>query len=447
MVSFDSTLAGTSVDEWAGTLDDVPMVSLDGLQSVVVVAAHPDDETLGAGGLIAACAARDIDVRVIIVTDGSASHPDSPTHTPSELALLRAHEVTTAVALLAPDAHLDLLWFADGEVDTHRDEIAAQLAKLTTGADLVVAPWRGDAHRDHRIVGELCAELGIRLLEYPIWMWHWGTPTHPDVPLGRFVQLPADKSAAIAAHASQVEPLSDNLGDEAMLSGEFLEHFATGTEYFIAPEASAEHSSSENASSESTPATSLGTDYFDDLYDRHDDPWKFESRWYERRKRAITVASLPRERYATALEIGCSIGVLSAELAARVDDLLAVDLSSAAIDRARSRDLPNVRFELMDVAASFPDGEFDLIVLSEVGYYLSTDDLALLLESARSHLSPGGTLLACHWRHPVADYPLSGDEVHAAIDLPRLARHEEDDFILEVFCLDPASVAANEGLL
>ena len=445
MVSFDSALAGTSVEEWAGTLDDAPTLSLDGLQSVVVVAAHPDDETLGAGGLIAACAARGIDVRVIVVTDGSGSHPDSPTHTPSELALLRAHEVTAAVALLAPDAHLDLLWFADGEVDKNRDEIAVELAKLTTGADLVVAPWRGDAHRDHRIVGELCAELGIRLLEYPIWMWHWGTPTHPDIPLGRFLQLPADKSEAIAAHASQVEPLSDNPGDEAMLSREFLEHFATGAEYFITPEP--ERELAESPSAENTTAASLGTDYFDDLYDRHDDPWKFESRWYERRKRAITVASLPRERYAKALEIGCSIGVLSADLAARVDDLLAVDLSSAAIDRARTRDLPNVRFELMDVAASFPDGTFDLIVLSEVGYYLSNDDLGQLLENARSHLSPGGTLLACHWRHPVADYPLSGDEVHAAIDLPRLVRHEEDDFILEVFCLDPASVAANEGLL
>ena len=260
-------------------------------------------------------------------------------------------------------------------------------------------------------------------------MWHWGSPTHPDVPINRFVRLPANKADALATHASQVEALSDQPGDEAMLSRDFLEHFATGTEYFIAP------------------AASLGTDYFDALYDRHNDPWKFESRWYERRKRAITVASLPHERYATALEIGCSIGVLSTDIATRVDSLLAVDLSSAAIDRARERELPNVTFEVMDVAARFPDGEFDLIVLSEVGYYLSSDDLARLLENARSHLSPGGTLLACHWRHPVADYPLSGDEVHGAIDLPRLVRHEEDDVVLEVFCLDPASVAAREGLL
>ena len=429
MVSFDSALAGTAVDEWAGSLDDVPTLNLDDVTSVVVVAAHPDDETLGAGGLIAECSARGIDVSVVVVTDGSASHPDSPTHTPGELALLRAHEVTAAVALLAPDARLHLLWFADGEVDNNRDEIAAELAKLTEGVDLVVAPWRGDGHRDHRIVGELCANLGARLLEYPIWMWHWGSPTHPDVPLNRFVQLPASKAEALAAHASQVEALSDQPGDEAMLTRDFLEHFATGTEYFIAP------------------ARSLGSDYFDALYDRHNDPWKFESRWYERRKRAITVASLPHERYATALEIGCSIGVLSTDIATRVDSLLAVDLSSAAIDRARERELPNVTFEVMDVAAAFPDGEFDLIVLSEVGYYLSSDDLARLLDNVRSHLSPGGTLLACHWRHPVADYPLSGDEVHAAIDLPRLVRHEEDDFVLEVFCLDPASVAAREGLL
>lgn len=447
MVSFNSALAGTSVDEWAGALDDVPELNLDGVTKVVVVAAHPDDETLGAGGLIAECATRGVDVSVIVVTDGSGSHPDSPSHTPGELALMRAHEVTAAVALLAPAATLHLLWFADGKVNEHRDEIAAELAKLTEGADLVVAPWRGDGHRDHRVVGELCANLGARLLEYPIWMWHWGTPDHTDVPLDRFVKLSANKSDAIATHASQVEPLSDEPGDEAMLTREFLEHFATGTEYFIEPEKSTAPAEDTESADNTAHPTSLGVTYFDDLYERHSDPWEFESRWYERRKRAITVASLPRERYARALEIGCSIGVLSEDLSARVDELLAVDLSTAAIDRARNRELPNVNFAVMDVAAAFPDGEFDLIVLSEVGYYLSSDDLARLLDNARSHLSPGGTLLACHWRHPVADYPLSGDEVHAAIDLPRLVRHEEDDFVLEVFCLEPASVAAREGLL
>ena len=435
MVSFDSSVAGTPVAAWDGELDETPELDLDGVQFVVVVAAHPDDETLGAGGFIATCAERGIDVRVVIVTDGSASHPNSPTHTPGELALLRAHEVTTAVARLAPAADVRLLWHPDGEVEQNRAEIAEQLAELTEGADLVLAPWRGDGHRDHRIVGELCASLGVQLLEYPIWMWHWAAPGHPDVPVSRVIHVPLSvdardsKASAIAAHASQVSPLSDAQGDEAVLLPDFLEHFSTHTEYLIGP------------------ATSLGVDYFDSLYDRHDDPWQFESRWYERRKRAITVASLPRERYDRALEIGCSIGVLSADLATRTDSLLAVDLSSAAIDSARQRGLDNVTFETMDVAAQFPDGEFDLIVLSEIGYYLAADDLAQLLDAARSHLSPGGTLLACHWRHPVADYPQSGDEVHAAIDLPRLARHEEDDFLLEVFSLDPASVAAREGLL
>jgi LmbE family N-acetylglucosaminyl deacetylase len=420
MVTFDAAQPGTPPHEWREFVENAPTLDLDGYTDVVVVAPHPDDETLGAGGLIGECGARGIPVRVVIVTDGSASHGAYDATERSELALRRATEVTLAVSRLNPAAELVLLWQRDGATEANRELIAADLAKYTEGADLVVGPWRHDGHRDHRVVGEICAALGVPLLEYPIWMWHWSTPS--DSPRRRFATVRAThaKLDAIAQHASQ-------LG--SVLTDEFLENFRTGIETFI------------------TPPVSLGADYFDEVYGPHPDPWRFESRWYERRKRDITIASLPDERYERALEIGCSIGVLSEALSARVTHLRAIDLAESAIASARERSLDGVDFEVMDVASTFPDGEFDLIVLSEVGYYRSPDDLDALLADVTAHLAPGGTLLACHWRHLVGDYPMTGDEVHASITLPRLVHHVEEDFVLDVYSHDERSVARREGIV
>ena len=448
-MSFDSTLPGTSAATWEadGRFDELPALRLDGIESLVVVAAHPDDEALGAGGLIAECAARGIRVLVITVTDGAASHPASPSTPAHELAALRADEARLALAELAPDAGILLLGHPDGQTLEQRELIAADLARAVTSSGpstLLVAPWSGDGHRDHRIVGELCEQLaadrGLHFAAYPIWLWHWAEPDREDVPWDDFAALRLSEAArtakrrAIAAHQSQVEPLSASSGDEALLHPAFLQNFERPVEVFV------------------TSERSLGVGYFDDLYARRDDPWGFESRWYERRKRAVTLAALPDERYASALELGCSIGVLTADLAERCDSLLSTDVSSAAIDTARARlsDRPNVLFEVADAAAHFPEGRFDLIVLSELGYYFDRTGLDSLVDAIGEHLAAGGTLLACHWRHEVADYPLGGDEVHevlaARLGLERLTRHLERDFVLDVYSSDGRSVAERTGL-
>jgi SAM-dependent methyltransferase len=198
-------------------------------------------------------------------------------------------------------------------------------------------------------------------------------------------------------------------------------------------------------------SAALPGSYFDALYSRRDDPWRFESRWYERRKRAITMASLPRERYDSALEIGCSLGLLTVDLAERCESVLALDIAKAAVDAARARTAGlRVRVEQADVAEGLPEGVFDLVVLSEVGYYFASEGLARLLDEIEGRLAANGTLVACHWRHPVDDYPLSGDAVHAAIDhlgLTRVTSHLEDDFVLEVWTRDGTSVAARTGML
>lgn len=194
---------------------------------------------------------------------------------------------------------------------------------------------------------------------------------------------------------------------------------------------------------------SLPRRYFDDLYAKSSDPWGFTSRWYEERKYALTVAALPAREYTRGLEIGCSIGVLTAMLSARCLSLTALDPSPRALELARSRVPSHVTLLQGSVPKDWPAGTWDLIVLSEVGYYLGSEDLAELLDLVERHLVPGGAVVACHWRHPVSDYPLTGDQVHQALARwPRLSRLEEEDFLLDVLVPGgTSSVARREGLL
>ena len=159
---------------------------------------------------------------------------------------------------------------------------------------------------------------------------------------------------------------------------------------------------------------SLQPEYFDHVYARNRDPWQFETSEYERAKYADTLAALGRARYRSALEIGCSIGVLTAQLAARCDSLLSVDVSEAALAQARERcgALGHVKFERMQLPGEMPDGSFDLIVLSEVGYYWSRGDLQRTAEELAKRQPAGGHLLLVHWTPFVPDYPLTGDQVH-----------------------------------
>ncbi len=173
-------------------------------------------------------------------------------------------------------------------------------------------------------------------------------------------------------------------------------------------------SKAENANVGSESAKSLSSEYFDRVYAAKDDPWDFASSEYERDKYADTLASLPRPNYARAFEVGCSIGVLTAQLAQRCDDLLSVDVSEQALDKARQRcsHLPSVHFERMSLPAQQPAGSFELIVISEVAYYWGRADLERAMDVLAAHHAPGGDLILVHWTPPVHDYPLTGDTVH-----------------------------------
>ena len=161
---------------------------------------------------------------------------------------------------------------------------------------------------------------------------------------------------------------------------------------------------------------SLPAEYFDHVYRANADPWNFAASPYEAAKYAATLAALPRTRYGRALEIGCSIGVFTAQLAERCDALLSLDVAEAALAQARERcaRLTNVRFERRGVPAEFPEagGPWDLVVIAEVGYYLDLADLHRLRAQTIASLAPGGDLLLVHWTPLVHDYPLTGDQVH-----------------------------------
>lgn len=459
-ITFDHREPGTPESEWqrARPWATAPPIDLD-IDVVVVLAAHPDDESLGAGGLMTTTAARGIRVVVVVATDGDASHPDSPTWPRQALARERRVELSRAIDMIAPGSALSFLGLPDGQLREHRQRLGRRVRSAIldeTGSDplrtLVVAPWSGDGHRDHRILGEvaeeLSAELGHRTLGYPIWFWHWAHPSEVDAKSWTVLSLDADartaKRRALHAHATQVRPLSPALGDEALIHDDMRAHFERDVEVFVLPAAGGGGS------------RSLARSFFEDFYARYDDPWGFDTRWYEERKRALVMAVLPRERFRDALELGCATGALTAELAERADRVLGLDASSEALARAGDRlegrtGAGHVTLERATLPAEWPAGEYDLIVMSEIGYYWSRPDLLDAAERTLASLAPDGVLVACHWRHPVAEYPGTADDVHAALralpGLRLLARHEEEDFFLDVLVRDAApSVARAAGL-
>jgi cyclopropane fatty-acyl-phospholipid synthase-like methyltransferase len=164
----------------------------------------------------------------------------------------------------------------------------------------------------------------------------------------------------------------------------------------------------------------LKPEYFDALYTADPDPWNFGASPYERAKYSLTLNAMPKPRYRTALEVGCSIGVLTRSLASRCDAVVAIDAAQAPLVEARRRcaDLPGVRFEHMFLPYEWPDGAFELILLSEIIYYLNPEDVGRLAARVTNSLAQGGSLILVHWTG-LTNYPLSGDEA-AALFIERM---------------------------
>lgn len=451
--------AGTSEATWLRDprWASAPLVDVPGIPArydeVFVVAAHPDDETLGVGGLVAGLHRAGARLRVLVATSGEHSHPEATTWRPEDLGEQRREELSAAMARLAPGAHVEVLDHPDGGLAGRADLLVEDIAFRCGPRSLVVAPWREDGHGDHDALGRAAAvaaaERGATVAYYPIWLWHWGSPD-ADLPwecvhvVEPAVEDLRSRADALTEYPSQAMPLGPRPGDAPVLTGATLRRAERTVEVLLADEGVLpvrRHRADLDVA-----------DPFDEMYLAGDDPWGFESSFYERRKRALTTAVLGSERYRSVLEIGCATGVLTRELAGRADRVVAVDVSAAAVARAR-RDAPSsvdwVVGRAPEVLEVLSEGPFDLVVLSEVGYFMTPLELLGTLRIIRERLAPGGEVVLVHWRHPTRDVPLDGPTVHgqaltALGDLPHRVHHEDGDVLVDVLG-GPESVAAAEG--
>jgi LmbE family N-acetylglucosaminyl deacetylase len=242
------------------------------ITSAVIVAAHPDDEVLGAGGLISMLATARARLRLVAVTDGEASHRGHAD--PGELARTRTAETAAALrALGAPAAEVIRLRLPDSGLAGHEDELAATLAPLVAGFSLCLAPWHHDMHPDHEAAGRATRsamkdsavkdsavkdsavkDSAVKdsamkdsavqngpapgaLYYYPVWMWHWARPGDPRIPWDQAWRVPlsaraaAGKRAAIGCFTSQVHDRGHGLGP--VLTPAMIAHFTRPAEVLL----------------------------------------------------------------------------------------------------------------------------------------------------------------------------------------------------------------------
>lgn len=237
---------GTAEEVWQSCqrLHALPEIELCKLvpprSRAVILAPHPDDETLGCGGLIAQLAGMMREIAVVAVSDGERSHPDS-SPLAQRLPLLRPAESMAALDCLgAGQAQILRARIPDGQIRQHRLELKAWLIAQLRHTDIVFAPWRLDGHPDHETVGEIAAELehelGCKLVEVPIWGWHWAQPLSGDFPWGRAHKLGFDadtalrKRRALRCYHSQIG--RDGERDPVLPAG-VLAHFVRPYEVFF----------------------------------------------------------------------------------------------------------------------------------------------------------------------------------------------------------------------
>lgn len=408
---------------------------------IVLLAPHPDDECLGAGGLLATALAEGVETTVLLASDGEGSHPHSQVSS-AELARRRSAEASAAAAALG-GPRVERLSLPDGGLDGHVETMAQAVAEsLGEGRCLVLTTWSGDGHADHEaaagaVTRAVAGRANTGAAFVPVWLWQWGHPD--DLPWADLILVDLEpntlsaKANAVACHRSQVEPLGLDAGDEVLLGRHILARFSRVVETLIVPGGLASGATGRRRDRGRT---------FDAMFDDGPDPWDF-GRWYERRKRALTMAAPANERYARVLDIGCATGELTELLAQRADSVMAVDVSKRAIATAKGRlgdadgrvdlrvgECPAVLRELRSQGR-----QFDLIVLSEVGYFLTGSELLATLRAIRGLLADDGELVSVHWRHATDGIPLEGPrvdaQVRAVFGAPRVD-YRDDDLLLTV---------------
>ena len=191
---------GTPTSRWLHWKQRFAGLDLTSCPGLVVVAAHPDDETLGLGGMIAALTTAGVHVEVVLVSDGGAAYPTLSRHQRRRLERIRRFEFAKAASILGVDQTI-CLGLPDGEIAEHEAWLAGQLGTILMQRPpgmWCAATWRGDGHPDHEAVGRAArsavCRIGAVLLEYPIWMWHWALPDDCAVPWLHARRVPLTQS-------------------------------------------------------------------------------------------------------------------------------------------------------------------------------------------------------------------------------------------------------------
>lgn len=451
--------SSTSERRWwlAGQWDEVPALHLAEVvrrhPHILVLAAHPDDETIGVGGLVSDLSDLGAHLTVLVATSGEQSH-DLDDGSRAGLAAIRRRECERALTGLAPRSRIVHLELPDSRVEDAEPALVREIAARAGHGTLVLAPWLHDGHSDHDAVGraavEAVAASGAALAYYPLWMWHWSTPEELDWTQVVTVDVTATgswrKRAALGEFESQTEigglPGSA-AGRAPVLDARLLARANRLVETLLDPHKLLPTLAAE----EHTRRLVSRREAFDEMYDGQDDPWHFRDSFYESRRRALVTAFLERPFYDRVLEIGCADGALTVALTQRSRQTVAVDTSAEAVAAAR-RAAPSAVVLQGTVPHDLPDGPFDLVVLSEVGYFLSPSDLIATLRGCVARLSPDGELLLCHWQHPTLGAPLDGALVHEQATTvlgndPR-ASYRDGDLAIEAW-RQGRSLAEREG--
>lgn len=389
------------------------------LGAIIILAPHPDDESLGCGGLIQFLVEQSVPIWVCFVTSGGASHRNSILYPPQILSEVREQEAINACEILGVNSE-KIIFLRENDSQLYKlqeDEKAKVVSRLSMylkecNVDSLILPWRRDPHPDHIAsyeLGKQAAEIvnqDIQIVEYPIWLWKNSQPA--DWPLFDEVEIfridisagLSKKKDAIFAHESQTSELIKDDSQGFILTEDLLAPFLTPNEFFFFP------------IQKEIPSLDIG--YFEDLYANNPDPWNFKDSEYENLKYNKINSFLENRYYDKGLELGCSIGVHTSFIAQHCKNLLAVDINRNAIETAKQSNqvLQNVDFQVMDILNEFPIGSFQLISMCEIGYYFNRQDLLEIFQNIANTLSENGNFLMVHWTSFVREYPLTGKLVH-----------------------------------
>ncbi len=431
----------STVAAWRERMATAPIADplrLIGDGALVVLSPHPDDETIGCSSLLIACGQARRPVALVALTDGEGSHRGSALTPPLKLAAIRRAEQEAAVGCLYGEGaewlRLSLPDGASGRSPRLVEAVESVVALCRRlGASALAAPHPDDPHPDHHAAAAIAQAVrdrlpGLRLLNYEVWSRRLADEQpfrHAELTAFR---LPTDiraKRAALNEHASQLGRVVTDDPEGFALPAWFL---AAMDEPF------------EPISWSALPGDVPGREHFARLYADDGDPWHVRTSAYELAKREAALAILGSRRHRRALEAGCGEGHLTGALIAsgKAEQAVGIDRDPAIVDRANARGFgEHARFQVGSLPDDLPDGPFDLLVLSEILYFLREDALDTLAAKLAVRLEKGASLLLVSYRGATGT-PLSGTDAadyfiaRLGAGVTSLASQEEPGYRLDL---------------